>query len=47
VLEAVGERKPEDGLRGRYMKKVCIASTMGPGIILDSAEVQAIAEAAS
>ncbi len=47
VLESVGEKKPEDGLKGRYMKKVCIASTMGPGIILDSAEVQAIADAAS
>ena len=47
VLRGVAERKPEEGLKGRYMKKVCIASTMGPGIVLDSAEVQAIADAAS
>ena len=47
VINAVAERKPEEGLRGRYMKKVSVASTMGPGIVLDSAEVQAIADAAS
>ena len=47
VINAVAERKPEEGLRGRYMKKVSVASTMGPGIVLDSAEVQSIADAAS
>lgn len=47
VLRSVAERKPEDGLKGRYMKKASIASTMWPGIILDSAEIQSIAEAAS
>jgi large subunit ribosomal protein L1 len=47
VIESVAERKPEEGLKGRYMKKVSIASTMGPGIVLDSAEVQAIADAVS
>jgi len=47
VIESIAERKPEDGLKGRYMKKVSIASTMGPGIVLDSAEVQAIADAVS
>ena len=47
VIESVVEKKPEDGLRGRYLKKICIASTMGPGIVLDVAEVQSIADAAS
>ncbi len=47
VIESVAERKPEDGLKGRYMKKVSIASTMGPGIVLEPAEVQAIADAVS
>ncbi len=45
VIESVAERKPEEGLKGRYMKKVSIASTMGPGIVLDSTEVQAIVDA--
>ena len=45
VIESVAERKPEEGLKGRYIKKVCIASTMGPGIVLDSTEVQSVADA--
>jgi len=45
VIESIAERKPEEGLKGRYMKKVSIASTMGPGIVLDSTEVQAIVDA--
>ena len=47
VIESIAERKPEEGLKGRYMKKISISSTMGPGIVLDSAEVQAIADAVS
>ena len=47
VIESIAERKPEDGLKGRYMKKVSIASTMGPGIVLEPVEVQAIADAVS
>lgn len=45
VIESVAERKPEEGLKGRYVKKVSIASTMGPGIVLGSTEVQAIVDA--
>jgi len=45
VIESIAKRKPEEGLKGRYMKKVSIASTMGPGIVLDSTEVQAIVDA--
>lgn len=44
VLRSVGERKPEEGLKGRYVKKVSIASTMGPGITVDPTEANAIAE---
>ncbi len=47
VIEGIAERKPEEGLKGRYVKKVCIASTMGPGIVLDSTEVQSVVDAAS
>ena len=44
VLRSVGERKPEEGLKGRYVKKVTIASTMGPGITVDPNDASAIAE---
>lgn len=47
VIESIAERKPEEGLKGRYVKKVCIASTMGPGIVLDSTEVQSVVDAVS
>ncbi len=45
VIESIAERKPEEGLKGRYVKKLSISSTMGPGIVLDSAEVQSIVDA--
>jgi large subunit ribosomal protein L1 len=44
IIRSVAERKPEDGVKGRYIKKVSIASTMGPGITIDPAEVTVIAE---
>jgi large subunit ribosomal protein L1 len=47
VLESVAERKPEEGLKGRYVKKVSVASTMGPGIVLEPAEVQSVVDAVS
>jgi large subunit ribosomal protein L1 len=47
VIASVAERRPEEGVKGRYIKKVCIASTMGPGIVLDPAEIQSVADAAS
>ncbi len=46
VITSVAERRPEDGVKGRYLRKVSIASTMGPGITLDLSEVTAIAETA-
>lgn len=47
VFESVVERKPEDGLKGRYIKRASIASTMGPGILLDPTDVQAVMDTAS
>ena len=44
IIRSVAERRPEEGVRGRYFNKVCIASTMGPGITLDVAAVNEIAE---
>ncbi|MFC2082916.1 50S ribosomal protein L1 [Candidatus Bipolaricaulota bacterium] len=44
LIRSVGERRPEEGIRGRYIRKVCIASTMGPGITLDVADVNEIIE---
>lgn len=44
IIRSVAERRPEEGVRGRYIKKICISSTMGPGITLDAAEVNEIAE---
>ena len=47
ILNSVVERKPEEGVKGRYIKKVSIASTMGPGLTLDPNEVNAAVEAGS
>jgi large subunit ribosomal protein L1 len=47
VIRGVVEHRPEDGFKGRYIKKVSIASTMGPGIVLDATEVNAFADSAS
>ena len=44
MLKSVYEARPEEGLKGRYMKKICVSSTMGPGILLDLGEVSAITE---
>ncbi|HDS29118.1 MAG TPA: 50S ribosomal protein L1 [Candidatus Acetothermia bacterium] len=44
IVRSVGERRPEEGVKGRYVRKVSIASTMGPGITLDSAEVNQIVD---
>jgi len=45
LIRSVAEKKPEEGVKGRYIRKVSIASTMGPGIPLDLDEVIAVAEA--
>ncbi len=42
LTKAVLERRPE-GLRGRYVQRVSISSTMGPGIRVDERELLAAA----
>ena len=44
IIQSVAERRPEEGVKGRYLKKVSISSTMGPGITLDPSEIAALAE---
>jgi len=44
ILRSIGERKPEEGLKGRFVKKMSIASTMGPGITVDPSEANTLAE---
>jgi len=44
IIRSVAERRPEEGIRGRYLRKVCISSTMGPGITLDAADLNELAE---
>jgi large subunit ribosomal protein L1 len=45
LIRSVAERKPEEGVKGRFIRKVSIATTMGPGIALDLNDVTAVAEA--
>ena len=47
MIQSIVEQKPEEGVKGRFIKKVTIASTMGPGIVLDLGEVMAIVEQVS
>ena len=46
LVRSVLERRPEEGVKGRYIKKVAISSTMGPGITLDLNELLTAAEQA-
>jgi len=43
LVRAVIERKPE-GVRGRYIQRVSISSTMGPGIRVDEADLLSAAQ---
>ena len=45
-IRSVVEYRPEEGVKGRYITKVHISSTMGPGIVLDLDAVTEIAEKA-
>ncbi len=44
MIKSIVEHQPEEGVKGRFIKKVAISSTMGPGIVLDLSEVTEIAE---
>jgi large subunit ribosomal protein L1 len=46
IIRSVAERRPEEGVKGRYIRKVSIASTMGPGILLDTGEINQVVEVA-
>lgn len=41
LVEALQKAKPS-AAKGTYMKKVCVSSTMGPGVTIDLAEIGAI-----
>ncbi len=44
LIHSIVEHRPEEGVKGRYITKASIATTMGPGINLDLAEVMAVTE---
>jgi large subunit ribosomal protein L1 len=44
LLRSIVEHRPEEGVRGRYINKVSVSSTMGPGITVDLNEVAQVAE---
>jgi len=44
LVRSVAEARPEEGVKGRYIQKVAISSTMGPGLVLDPTEITAVAE---
>lgn len=44
LVESLAEQRPEEGLKGRYINKTAIASTMGPGIVLDPEEIAMVTE---
>jgi len=44
LIRSVGERRPEEGVKGRFIQKTSIAATMGAGIIIDPGEVTRVVE---
>jgi large subunit ribosomal protein L1 len=44
MIHSVAEHQPEEGVKGRFIRKTSIASTMGPGIVLDPKQVTELIE---
>lgn len=44
MIRSIQEARPEEGVKGRYITKVSVSSTMGPGVTLDLGDVAAVAE---
>lgn len=44
ITKAILERRPTEGIKGKYLKKATMSSTMGPGIPVDIDELVNIAE---
>jgi len=44
LIRSVGERRPEEGVKGRFIQKTTIAATMGAGIAIDPGEVTGVVE---
>ncbi|MCI2426331.1 50S ribosomal protein L1 [Candidatus Acetothermia bacterium] len=44
IVKVILERRPTEGVKGKYIKKATISSTMGPGISVDIDELVNIAE---
>lgn len=44
LIRSVAERRPEEGVKGRYIQRVSIAATMGTGITIDPGDVMKVAE---
>ena len=45
MIRSLAATRPEEGIKGRFIRKVSIASTMGPGITLEMGAVNALVEA--
>ena len=44
LIRSVGERRPEEGVKGRFIQKTSVAATMGAGIIIDPGEITRVVE---
>jgi len=44
LIRSVAEQRPEEGVKGRFVQKACVASTMGAGIEIDPGEVTQVVE---
>lgn len=45
MIRSLAATRPEEGVKGRFVRKISVSSTMGPGITLEMSEVNALIEA--